>query len=114
EAQAAVQEEEEINRFEAGVHPDQHQIPENQPDPGAPLYTHSVNELAAMLHSMEIAQYSEAMSYRATFPTPTFGTLYPEDSEWQAHQAREMASFQARQSYNSSLRTTELSEIARR
>ncbi|PNX82278.1 hypothetical protein L195_g038307, partial [Trifolium pratense] len=127
----AEREEEEINRFEDGVHPDQQGNPENQENPAQPppLYTHDVNFLAGMLHNMEISHYSglpnmyydtssmaysEAMTYRATFPPPTFGTLYPIDAEWEAHQAREMTTFQNRQSYNSSLRYSELEEIARR
>ncbi|MCH89202.1 hypothetical protein A2U01_0010095, partial [Trifolium medium] len=94
----AVREEEEINRFEEGVHPDQQGVPENQENPAQPppLYTHDINFLAGMLHNMEISQYSglpnmyydtssmaysEAMSYRATFPAPSFGTLYPVDTE---------------------------------
>ncbi|MCH81297.1 hypothetical protein A2U01_0002082 [Trifolium medium] len=103
EANAVVREEEEINMFEAGVHPNQHQVLENHPAPEAPQFTHSVNELAALLHSMELSQYSglpnmyydtqsamytEAIAYRETFPPPTFGTLYPTDPEWDAHQAR--------------------------
>ncbi|PNX57553.1 hypothetical protein L195_g058753, partial [Trifolium pratense] len=52
--------------------------------------------------------------YRSTFPPPTFGTLYPVDADWEAHQMREMTSFQARQSYNSGLRASELAEIERR
>ncbi|CAJ2672467.1 unnamed protein product [Trifolium pratense] len=129
----ALREEEEINRFEEGNHPDQqgdpvhesHDIPAQDP----PLYSHDVNQLASMLHQMEISQYSglpnlyfdtassmytEAMTYRSTFPPPTFGTLYPVDADWEAHQARELTSFQARQAYNSGLRTSELAEIERR
>ncbi|PNX83054.1 hypothetical protein L195_g039092 [Trifolium pratense] len=129
----ATREEEEINQFEDGIHPDQHGVPVNEPqgvpEQPPPLYTHDINQLASMLHQMEISQYSglpnlyfdtsslmysEAMSYRSTFPPPTFDTLYPIDTEWEAHQAREMTSFQARQSYNSSLRSSELAEIERR
>ncbi|PNX76994.1 hypothetical protein L195_g032954 [Trifolium pratense] len=99
----AAREEEEINRFEDGVHPDQH---------GVPISHYS--GLPNMYYDTSSLMYSEAMSYRSTFPPPTFGTLYPVDTEWEAHQAREMASFQARQSYNSSLRTSELAEMERR
>ncbi|CAJ2642378.1 unnamed protein product [Trifolium pratense] len=129
----ALREEEEINRFEDGNHPDQqgdpvheyHDIPAQDP----PRYSHDMNQLASMLHQMEISQYSglpnlyfdtassmytEAMTYRSTFPPPTFGTLYPVDTDWEAHQARELNSFQARQAYNSGLRTSELAEIERR
>ncbi|CAJ2661614.1 unnamed protein product [Trifolium pratense] len=96
----ALREEEEINRFEEGNHPDQqgdpihesHDIPAQDP----PLYSH------------------DAMTYRSTFPPPTFGTWYPVDADWEAHQARELTSFQARQAYNSGLRTSELAEIERR
>ncbi|PNX97533.1 hypothetical protein L195_g020763 [Trifolium pratense] len=106
EDNAAVHEEEQINLFEAGVHPDQQQVPDNHPALEAPPYTHSVNKLAAMLHFMEIAQYSgltnmyydtqslmytEAMTYRATFPPPTFGTLYPMDPEWRRKAKEEEA-----------------------
>ncbi|CAJ2636695.1 unnamed protein product [Trifolium pratense] len=129
----ALREEEEINRFEEGNHPDQqgdpayesHDIPAQDP----PRYSHDMNQLASMLHQMEISQYSglpnlyfdtassmytEAMTYRSTFPPPTFGTLYPVDTDWEAHQARELTSFQARQAYNSGLRASELAEIERR
>ncbi|CAJ2638280.1 unnamed protein product [Trifolium pratense] len=129
----ALREEEEINRFEEGNHPDQQGDPayESQEIPAhaPPPYSHDVNQLASMLHQMEISQYSglpnlyfdiassmytEAMTYRSTFPPPTFGTLYPVDTDWEAHQARELNSFQARQAYNSGLRTSELAEIERR
>ncbi|CAJ2637655.1 unnamed protein product [Trifolium pratense] len=129
----ALREEEEINRFEEGNHPDQQGDPayESQEIPGhaPPRYSHDMNQLASMLHQMEISQYSglpnlyfdtassmytEAMTYRSTFPPPTFGTLYPVDTDWEAHQARELNSFQARQAYNSGLRTSELAEIERR
>ncbi|CAJ2645733.1 unnamed protein product [Trifolium pratense] len=129
----ALREEEEINRFEEGNHPDQQGEPayESQEIPGhaPPRYSHDMNQLASMLHQMEISQYSglpnlyfdtassmytEAMAYRSTFPPPTFGTLYPVDTDWEAHQARELTSFQARQAYNSGLRTSELAEIERR
>ncbi|CAJ2642451.1 unnamed protein product [Trifolium pratense] len=129
----ALREEEEINRFEEGNHPDQQGEPayESQEIPGhaPPRYSHDMNQLASMLHQMEISQYfglpnlyfdtassmyTEAMAYRSTFPPPTFGTLYPVDTDWEAHQARELTSFQARQAYNSGLRTSELAEIERR
>ncbi|CAJ2677884.1 unnamed protein product [Trifolium pratense] len=129
----ALREEEEINRFEEGNHPDQQGDPANEyhdiPAQDPPRYSHDMNQLASMLHQMEISQYSglpnlyfdtassmytEAMTYRATFPPPTFGTLYPIDTDWEAHQARELNSFQARQAYNSGLRTSELAEIERR
>ncbi|PNX56692.1 hypothetical protein L195_g058332 [Trifolium pratense] len=58
--------------------------------------------------------YTEAMSYRSTFPPPTFGTLYPVDADWEAYQERELTTFQARQSYNTGLRASELAEIERR
>ncbi|CAJ2650261.1 unnamed protein product [Trifolium pratense] len=129
----ALREEEKINRFEEGNHPDQqgdpayesHDIPAQDP----PRYSHDMNQLASMLHQMEISQYSglpnlyfdtassmytEAVTYRSTFPPPTFGTLYPVDTDWEAHQARELTSFQARQAYNSGLRASELAEIERR
>ncbi|CAJ2661902.1 unnamed protein product [Trifolium pratense] len=114
-------------------HPDQQGDPayESQEIPAhaPPRYSHDVNQLASMLHQMEISQYSglpnlyfdtassmytEAMTYRSTFPPPTFGTLYPVDTDWEAHQARELNSFQAKQVYNSGLRTSELAEIERR
>ncbi|CAJ2648220.1 unnamed protein product [Trifolium pratense] len=129
----ASREEEEINRFEEGNHPDQQGDPIHEPQDipahAPPLYSHDVNQLASMLHQMEISQYSglpnlyfdtassmytEAMTYRSTFPPPTFGTLYPVDTDWEAHQARELNSFQARQAYNSGLRISELAEIERR
>ncbi|CAJ2662419.1 unnamed protein product [Trifolium pratense] len=129
----ALREEEEINRFEDGVHPDQHEVPvdepQGMPEPAPPRYSHDINQLASMLHQMEISQYSglpnlyfdtassmytEAMTYRSTFPPPTFGTLYPVDADWEVHQARELTSFQARQSYNSGLRASELAEVERR
>ncbi|PNX87331.1 hypothetical protein L195_g043418, partial [Trifolium pratense] len=128
----ALREEEEINRFEEGNHPNQHGDPVHEPQEipeQAPLYSHDVNQLASMLHQMEISQYSglpnlyfdtassmytEAMAYRSTFPPPTFGTLYPVDADWEAHQARELTSFQARQAYNSGLRASELAEVERR
>ncbi|XP_045813186.1 uncharacterized protein LOC123907122 [Trifolium pratense] len=129
----ALREEEEINRFEEGNHPDQQGDPANEyhdiPAQDPPRYSHDINQLASMLHQMEISQYSglpnlyfdtassmytEAMTYRSTFPPPTFGTLYPIDTDWEAHQARELSSFQARQAYNSGLRTSELAEIERR
>ncbi|CAJ2647357.1 unnamed protein product [Trifolium pratense] len=129
----ALREEEEINRFEEGNHPDQQGDPANEyhdiPAQDPPRYSHDMNQLASMLHQMEISQYSglpnlyfdtastmytEAMSYRSTFPPPTFGTLYPVDTDWEAHQARELNSFQARQAYNSGLRASELAEIERR
>ncbi|CAJ2673262.1 unnamed protein product [Trifolium pratense] len=129
----ALREEEEINRFEEGNHPDQQGDPANEyhdiPAQDPPRYSHDMNQLASMLHQMEISQYSglpnlyfdtassmytEAMTYRSTFPPPTFGTLYPVDTDWEAHQARELNSFQARQAYNSGLRTSELAEIERR
>ncbi|CAJ2632603.1 unnamed protein product [Trifolium pratense] len=129
----ALREEEEINRFEEGNHPNQQGDPayESQEIPAhaPPPYSHDMNQLASMLHQMEISQYSglpnlyfdtassmytEAMTYRSTFPPPTFGTLYPIDTDWEAHQARELNSFQARQAYNSGLRTSELAEIERR
>ncbi|CAJ2661835.1 unnamed protein product [Trifolium pratense] len=129
----ALREEEEINRFEEGNHPDQQGDPANEyhdiPAQDPPRYSHDMNQLASMLHQMEISQYSglpnlyfdtassmytEAMTYRSTFPPPTFGTLYPIDTDWEAHQARELNSFQARQAYNSGLRTSELAEIERR
>ncbi|MCH99053.1 hypothetical protein A2U01_0020064, partial [Trifolium medium] len=94
----ALREEEEINRFEEGNHPDQQGDPvyESQEIPAhaPPRYSHDMNQLASMLHQMEISQYSglpnlyfdtassmytEAMTYRSTFPPPTFGTLYPVD-----------------------------------
>ncbi|CAJ2659226.1 unnamed protein product [Trifolium pratense] len=129
----ALREEEEINRFEEGNHPDQQGDPANEyhdiPAQDPPRYSHDINQLASMLHQMEISQYSglpnlyfdtassmytEAMTYRSTFPPPTFGTLYPIDTDWEAHQARELNSFQARQAYNSGLRASELAEIERR
>ncbi|CAJ2641868.1 unnamed protein product [Trifolium pratense] len=129
----ALREEEEINRFEEGNHPDQQGDPVHEsqdiPAQAPPLYSHDMNQLASMLHQMEISQYSglpnlyfdtassmytEAMTYRSTFPPPTFGTWYPVDADWEAHQARELTSFQARQAYNSGLRTSELAEIERR
>ncbi|CAJ2638252.1 unnamed protein product [Trifolium pratense] len=129
----ALREEEEINRFEEGNHPDQQGDPANEyhdiPAQDPPRYSHDMNQLASMLHQMEISQYSglpnlyfdtassmytEAMTYRSTFPPPTFGTLYPVDTDWEAHQARELTSFQARQAYNSGLRASELAEIERR
>ncbi|PNX59674.1 hypothetical protein L195_g059805, partial [Trifolium pratense] len=113
----AAREEEEINMFEDGNHPDQHEVPVNEPqgmpEQAPPLYSHDINQLASMLHQMEISQYSglpnlyfdttstmysEVMANRSTFPPPTFGTLYPVDTEWEAHQARELTSFHARQS----------------
>ncbi|CAJ2645441.1 unnamed protein product [Trifolium pratense] len=133
EVQEAMREEEEINRFEDGDYPDQQGDPVHEsqeiPAHAPPLYSHDVNQLASMLHQMEISQYSglpnlyfdtassmytEAMTYRSTFPPPTFGALYPVDADWEAHQARELTSFQARQVYNSGLRTSELAEIERR
>ncbi|CAJ2668021.1 unnamed protein product [Trifolium pratense] len=129
----ALREEEKINRFEEGNHPDQHGDPVHEsqeiPAQAPPLYSHDVNQLASMLHQMEISHYSglpnlyfdttstmytEAITYRSTFPPHTFGTLYPVDADWEAHQARELTSFQARQAYNSGLRTSELAEIERR
>ncbi|CAJ2645118.1 unnamed protein product [Trifolium pratense] len=110
-----------IKKFERGPI-----VPRAQ-DP--PRYSHDINQLASMLHQMEISQYSglpnlyfdtassmytEAMAYRSTFPPPTFGTLYSVDTDWEAHQARELTSFQARQNYNSGLRASELAEIERR
>ncbi|CAJ2636533.1 unnamed protein product [Trifolium pratense] len=58
----AAREEAEINQFEDGVHPDQHNVPvdepQGMPEPAPPRYSHDMNQLASMLHQMEISQYS--------------------------------------------------------
>ncbi|PNX69374.1 hypothetical protein L195_g064403, partial [Trifolium pratense] len=55
----ALREEEEINRFEEGNHPDQQGDPANEyqeiPGQAPPRYSHDMNQLASMLHQMEIS-----------------------------------------------------------
>ncbi|MCI79132.1 hypothetical protein A2U01_0100403, partial [Trifolium medium] len=57
-----------------------------------PRYSPSINELAAIMHNIELSQrvglpnmyydthsllYTEAMDYRESFPPSTFASLYP-------------------------------------
>ncbi|MCI78014.1 hypothetical protein A2U01_0099284, partial [Trifolium medium] len=46
------EEEEEMDQFERGVHPDQQQVPDAAPASSMPRYTNSINELAALLHNI--------------------------------------------------------------
>ncbi|MCI64408.1 hypothetical protein A2U01_0085666, partial [Trifolium medium] len=45
-----------MDQFERGVHPDQQQVPDASPGTSMPHYSHSINELAALLHNVELSQ----------------------------------------------------------
>ncbi|MCI71643.1 hypothetical protein A2U01_0092906 [Trifolium medium] len=62
-----------------------------------PRYTHSINEMTALLHNIELSQraglpnmyyntqsllYMEAIDYRESFPPSTFASLYPTQEAW--------------------------------
>ncbi|PNY16023.1 hypothetical protein L195_g012732, partial [Trifolium pratense] len=111
---------EEIDQFERGVHPEQQ---------GAQPYTHSINELAGMLYNLDFAEragipnvyydtssvaYSEAMQYRASFPSSRFADLYPNQWAWDAHLADERNVLAARQALHTSVRSSELRADAER
>ncbi|MCI50688.1 hypothetical protein A2U01_0071932, partial [Trifolium medium] len=88
-----------MDQFERGVHPDQQQVPDAPLAPSMPRYSHSINELAVLLHNIELSQraglpnmyynthyllYTEAMDYRESFPPLTFASLYPTQEAWDA------------------------------
>ncbi|MCI59644.1 hypothetical protein A2U01_0080899, partial [Trifolium medium] len=54
--EGADEEEEEMDQFEREVHPDQQQVPDVPPASSMPRYTNSINELAALLHNIELSQ----------------------------------------------------------
>ncbi|MCI50906.1 hypothetical protein A2U01_0072150, partial [Trifolium medium] len=72
-----------------------------------PRYSHSINELAALLHNVELSQnmyydtnsslYTEAMDYQESFPPSDFASLYPTQEEWDAHLVDERNVFDAQQ-----------------
>ncbi|MCI28861.1 hypothetical protein A2U01_0050063, partial [Trifolium medium] len=112
---------EEIDRFERGVHPNQQQ--------GGQQYTTPVNELAGMLYNLDFAErggiqniyydtssvaYTEALDYRASFPSSRFADLYPTQWAWDAHLADERNVLAARQVLHTSVWTRDIRADAER
>ncbi|MCI71664.1 hypothetical protein A2U01_0092927, partial [Trifolium medium] len=56
EREEADEEEEEMDQFERRVHPDQQQVPEEPQASAMPRYTNSINEMASLLHNIELSQ----------------------------------------------------------
>ncbi|MCI65558.1 hypothetical protein A2U01_0086816, partial [Trifolium medium] len=45
-----------MDQFERGVHPDQQQVLDAPLGTSTPRYSHLINELAALLHNVELSQ----------------------------------------------------------
>ncbi|MCI07609.1 hypothetical protein A2U01_0028678, partial [Trifolium medium] len=112
-----------LNQNDNDVDEDQHDVddvlqqvdefPEQPQAPYVPSFSHSVGEIATLLHLMDLSQeaglqrcylntqsslYMEAMGVRdATPPNSLYAHLYPDQASWDTHLQEDHAFFLARQ-----------------